>query len=299
MELAVWGTDELERAVRGALPAATVRRVRTATDARGAVFVVRVGTEEAAEAARRAVPRVAWDPTAPGAAEALAEKVSLFEAGLREGLRRGVEIVELVAHDARNPIGAALTNLGFLAEGAAAWPEDARDALSDAEESVGRTRDVLDDGATLARLLAAPRPLAQPVDLSAIAAETARLVEGPAGARGLRLVVDPGRGVQARGDDALLRRAFFALAHEATRHAPRGGELRLAAGSVGPRAELRIEHALPTERAPRLTALLGAPNASRPALAFLLARAVAETQGGRFVARAEGALTLALDLPAS
>jgi signal transduction histidine kinase len=202
-----------------------------------------------------------------------------------------------VAHDARNPIGAALTNLGFLAESAAAWSADAQDALADTEESVQRTREVLDDGATLARLLSAPRAAAQPVDLASVVSDAVRAVERSAGERRLRLVVEAGPNVLARGDDALLRRAFVALAHEATRHAPRGGELRLGAASVGGTVALRVEHAAGSDRAPRLAALVGSGGAGRPALAFLLARAVADAHGGRLVAHVDGRVEIALQLP--
>jgi signal transduction histidine kinase len=82
----------------------------------------------------------------------------------------------------------------------------------------------------------------QPVAVGALLDEILPLIEPEARGRGVTVTMEcPSPAIAVNGDAAMLRQAFLNLAINACQAMPNGGTLRLVAGTVRDRVELRVE----------------------------------------------------------
>src|ERR1019366_5006049 len=169
---------------------------------------------------------------------------------MRDG-REQLELMNLLAHDLKNPMGAALANLGF-AEGAETTDPELPGALRDAPTAVKRVLQIVDNMTVASQHQAGELTVAKdPVVLRDV---LEALVSAPAEDRTTVVVACP-PDLCASADAELLRRALEALLEASTRWVGSRGKLLLGARKDGERVLVFVAHDLPFEREPRLAAL--------------------------------------------
>jgi signal transduction histidine kinase len=200
--------------------------------------------------------------------------------------RRQLDLMNLLAHDLKNPIGSALANLGFAEEATAGDPE-LPGALRDATAALHRILQIVDDIAVASRHEAGELVVRkQPCSALEIVNAVARTAIAEAGSGRIELSCPPELTVSA--DAQLLRRALDAVVDASLRWASRGAIL-VGARDEGEDAVFFVAHDAPTlETEPRLRAFLERGAAAAPAsigLALYFARSVADAHGGKLVLR--------------
>jgi signal transduction histidine kinase len=203
------------------------------------------------------------------------------------GVRAQRALIEDASHELRNPLAVVRTHLDV----ALADPTDV-DGLRDAAEVARRAADRM--AGTIDDLLAAlrdegRRPVAAPVDLAFLAAETGAEFEAPAAAGGCTLSYRVEPGLALTGDAESLKRALANLLQNALRVAPAGSTVTIGAGRLGAWLWLGVRDLGPgiaPEQQPSVFRRAwhegrpGAPGEAR-GIGLALVRQIAEAHGGR------------------
>lgn len=256
------------------------------------LVVVGPGNESRAEPATGAVaalgatPRAGWIALDAGAHERLAQIAATVQATCRRNRQDQHDLCAALAHDLRNPLGAALANAGFLADELASAEPDVVEATGELADSLRRVDRLVGDLLTLTT--AASRglhPALATTPASSVFGEVLRLCAPSAKAREVRVrAVATTEHVQ--GDAGLLARALGALVAAALRECRRDATVEIALANAATSTTLAVRHdGRALSEQPRALAL--GEGHSRPAaigLALALAQAIARSHGGHLEA---------------
>jgi two-component system sensor histidine kinase CiaH len=159
----------------------------------------------------------------------------------RVALRRQREFAADASHELRTPLTVIRSSLEFLRRHPAEPVADVGGALDDVDAEVVRMTSLVDDLLLLARSDSGAVALSrEPLDLGDVAADAASSMAKPAGAKDVRVVVDP-EPAMVEGDSMRLRQLVMILVDNAIRHSPAGGEVRVAVRHSGNAAFLDVE----------------------------------------------------------
>ena len=159
----------------------------------------------------------------------------------RLSLRRQREFAADASHELRTPLTVVRSSLEFLRRHPAEPVAEVGGALDDIDSEVDRMTSLVDDLLLLARSDSGAVPLSrQPLDLGDVAASAASAMAKPAGAKDVRVLVDP-EPAMVEGDSVRLRQLVMILVDNAIRHSPAGGEVRVAVRRDGGAALLDVE----------------------------------------------------------
>lgn len=256
------------------------------------LVVVGPGLEEQASPARGVVvalgarPREGWIALPEGANDRLGEVAAVVRATLLRERLEQQELCAVFAHDARNPLGAALANLGFLSDTLTDAPQDVTEALGEIIDSLGRTRDLVDEVLMLSTAAAhGLTPTVRSQAASVVLEDAARRAASQAAGRQVALRVLP-TAERLQGDGELLRRAVSAMLEAALKQCARNATVELACVRDGREVRVVVRHdarAL-TEQRHALALAQGHGRAAAIGLRLAVARAIALAHGGRIEA---------------
>ena len=153
----------------------------------------------------------------------------------RLALRRQREFAADASHELRTPLTVIRSSLEHLRRHRDEPVRAVGDALDDIGAEVDHLASLVEDLLLLARSDSGAISLERrPLDLGDVAADAASSLAKPAGAKEVRVVVDP-EPAMVEGDPARLRQLVMILVDNAIRHSPTGGEVRVAvrAGAGG------------------------------------------------------------------
>jgi signal transduction histidine kinase/CheY-like chemotaxis protein len=179
--------------------------------------------------------------------EAKLEEVTLRLSQQRSALARAdrakEELLSMLAHELRNPLGTisnALQVLRMKGEGDETW----RRAIDAAERQVLHQAMLIDDLLEASRVTRGQVELqCEDLDLAELVRETAEGYRASLDEAGIALRLDlPAEPLPVRGDRLRLSQALSNLMDNAAKFTPRGGHIsvRAAAGPGGRRAEVRV-----------------------------------------------------------
>jgi signal transduction histidine kinase len=227
-------------------------------------------------------------------------------AGQRAALHRQREFAADASHELRTPLTVIRSSVEHLRRHAAEPVGKVGDALDDIDLEVAHLTDMVGDLLLLARSDSGVISLESiPMDLDDVAAEAAAGMHGPAEASGVRLVVDP-EPAPMLGDPMRLRQLVTALADNAIRHSPAGGEVRVTVRRTDDLARLTVEDQGPGIRPEDLPRVFDrfwraadAPSGGT-GLGLSIAKWICDQHGGRITAanRPEGGARFDVELPA-
>jgi two-component system, OmpR family, sensor histidine kinase CiaH len=159
----------------------------------------------------------------------------------RVALRRQREFAADASHELRTPLTVVRSSLEYVRRHPDATVADVEPALDDVDAEVVRLSSLVDDLLLLARSDSGAVPIdREPLDLGDVAAQAASSMAKPAGAKDIRVVVDP-EPAMVEGDSLRLRQLVMILVDNAIRHSPTGGEVRVAVRRSGGAAFLDVE----------------------------------------------------------
>ncbi len=235
--------------------------------------------------------------------EAAAAAVPLAEAD-----RFRTALLAAVGHDLRTPLAAAKAAVtGVLSTDVRLTPEDQRELLTAADESLDRLAALVDNLLDLSRLQAGVMPVrVQPVFLDEVVALAVDHADP-----GHRVVIDLADDVPlVEADPGLLERVLANLVENAVRHSPAGPgaagpDVLIGASRLAQRVEVRVVDrgpGIPSEALDRVfqpfQRLGDTDNTSGVGLGLALARGLTEAMGGRLTLEETpgGGLTMVVSL---
>jgi PAS domain S-box-containing protein len=178
-----------------------------------------------------------------GAVLTFTDMTEIFEKeeALRRAIRHREDVVSIVSHDLRNPLGVALAAADLLLD----LPLDEKQRRRQAEiirRSGKRMQSLIEDLLDVSRIEAGVlvvRPSQE--DLAQILEEARALCEDQANLRGIRLELEPGLDdPKARVDRDRILQALTNLLDNAIRVTPEGGCVRLSARAEGDHVLLTV-----------------------------------------------------------
>jgi two-component system, OmpR family, sensor histidine kinase CiaH len=159
----------------------------------------------------------------------------------RFALRRQREFAADASHELRTPLTVVRSSLDYVRRHPDETVASVEPALDDVDAEVIRLTSLVDDLLLLARSDSGAVSLSrQPLDLGDVATAAASSMAKPAGAKDVRVVVDP-EPAMVEGDSMRLRQLVMILVDNAIRHSPTGGEVRVAVRRSGGAAFLDVE----------------------------------------------------------
>jgi signal transduction histidine kinase len=162
-------------------------------------------------------------------------------AAQRLALRRQREFAADASHELRTPLTVVRSSVEFLRRHRDEPVGQVGGALDDVDAEVARMTSLVDDLLLLARSDSGAVALTRQVlDLGDVAAAAASSMAKPAGAKDVRVVVDP-EPAMVEGDSIRLRQLVMILVDNAIAHSPAGGEVRVAVRIDGSAALLDVE----------------------------------------------------------
>jgi signal transduction histidine kinase len=148
-------------------------------------------------------------------------------AGFYDGQRA---FVESLVHDLKNPIAVVHVNLAWLADRIGAEPTDLAEAVSDAQEGIGRLQKMVDDLLMVGMLEQAAFPLKREfIRVTELLDQAMKSHEKEAFARKVSLSVSLREPISVVGDAAVLRRVVDNVVETSLRHTPSSGRIELSA----------------------------------------------------------------------
>jgi signal transduction histidine kinase len=162
-------------------------------------------------------------------------------AAQRLALRRQREFAADASHELRTPLTVVRSSVEFLRRHPSEPVSEIGGALDDVDAEVARMTSLVDDLLLLARSDSGAVALTrQALDLGDVAAAAASSMAMPAGAKDVRVIVDP-EPAMVEGDSVRLRQLVMILVDNAIAHSPTGGEVRVAVRTDGSAALLDVE----------------------------------------------------------
>ena len=228
---------------------------------------------------------------------------------LQAAFEQQVRFTTDASHELRTPLS-VVTSQAELALRRERPPAEYRDALQAILEAARRMRAVVEDLLTLARADAGQLSLRQdPLDLAALARDTAGLMAGEAGRMGIAIELDLAA-ASLHGDRSRLQELVTNLLANAIRYNREGGRVTLRLCTRGGVALLDVidtgigippeEQALVFERFYRVDKARSR-EAGGSGLGLAISRSIAEAHGGRILLESEpgAGTTFRVELPAS
>ncbi len=216
-------------------------------------------------------------------------------------------LLSAVSHDLRRPLAAAVAAIGGLrAAGSHLSPEDRRELLDTANESLATLSTLVTDLLDVSRVQAGVLAVSlRPVDAADVV--LAALEELGLGPAEVDLALDADL-PPVLADPVLLQRVLVNVLANAERHAPEGTRVRVSTSRLGQTAQLRvIDHGpgIPLERRDDVFApfqrLGDTDNSTGLGLGLALSKGFAEGMGGTLAPEDTpgGGLTMVIELPAA
>ncbi len=138
--------------------------------------------------------------------------------------------VESLVHDFKNPIAVVHVNLAWLADRVNGEQADLVEAVSDAQEGIGRIQKMVDDLLMVGMLEQAAVPLRlESIRVTELLDQAVKSHEKEAFARKVSLSVSLREPVAVVGDAAVLRRVVNNVVETSLRHTPSSGRIQLSA----------------------------------------------------------------------
>jgi signal transduction histidine kinase len=157
--------------------------------------------------------------------------------GIFEGQRA---FVESLVHDFKNPIAVVHVNLAWLANRVGSEQTDLSEAISDAQEGIGRVQKMVDDLLMVGMLEQAAFPLKREfIRVTELLDQAIKSHEKEASARKVSLSVSLREPIAVVGDPAVLRRVVNNVVETSLRHTPSSGRIELSA-KAGDSVEIAI-----------------------------------------------------------
>jgi signal transduction histidine kinase len=148
-------------------------------------------------------------------------------AGYHDGQRA---FVEALVHDFKNPIAVVHVNLAWLADRIGRDQIDLTEAISDAQEGIGRLKKMVDDLLMVGMLEQATFPLKrESIKVTELLDQAIKSHEKEAFARKVSLSVSLREPIAVVGDPAVLRRVVDNVVETSLRHTPSSGRIELSA----------------------------------------------------------------------
>ena len=226
---------------------------------------------------------------------------------IAEADRMRTALLAAVSHDLRTPLASAKAAVTSLRSADVDWaPEDERELLATADESLDKLSRLVDNLLDMSRLQAGALALfPRPADLEEIVARSL----DDLGPRARAVLVDiPADLPEVNVDPAILERVLANLTANALRYSPAGVPPLLAASALGDRVELRVVDrgpGIPQSDRDRMFVpfqrLGDTDNTTGVGLGLALSRGLTEAMGGTLEPQDTpgGGLTMALSLPAA
>src|SRR3954451_22240753 len=173
--------------------------------------------------------------------EEVTYRLSQQRSALARADRAKEELLSMLAHELRNPLGTisnALQVLRMKGEGDETW----RRAIDAAERQVLHQAMLIDDLLEASRVTRGQIELqCEELDLTELVRETAEGYHNALGGAGLALDLDlPVGELCVRGDRLRLSQALSNLLQNAAKFTPQGGHVSVKAAQAGRRAEVRV-----------------------------------------------------------
>jgi signal transduction histidine kinase len=205
------------------------------------VFAIEKGEEKHKMWARRAgADDVVEKPIEPELLGVLVRQLLRLKAAREKLLVHGRELasireaqrifVEAFVHDFKNPIAVVHVNLAWLADHLGGEKPELIEALSDAQEGIGRLQRMVDDLLMVGMLDQSSLPLKREViRVTDLIEEVIKSHEREAIARNVSLRFSFRENVAVVGDPAVLRRVVDNMVESSLRHTPSSGVIELSA----------------------------------------------------------------------
>jgi signal transduction histidine kinase len=205
------------------------------------------------------------------------------------------QVLAVVSHDLKNPLGVIAGSAGMLEELIPDDPEHRveRERVAAIARSAGHMRRLVDDLLDLSALDAGRLHMElSPVSAEAVLGEVSRTLEPLAGAQGVVLVVQAAAELPpVLADRDRLAQVLGNLIGNAVKFSPRGGRVRVTAARADGAVECRVTDSGPGIDPAALPHVFDrfwqAPGAARRGhgLGLAIARAIVEAHGGRIDVR--------------
>src|SRR5439155_22566611 len=138
--------------------------------------------------------------------------------------------VESLVHDFKNPIAVVHVNLAWLSDRLGSENSDLVEAISDAQEGIGRLQKMVDDLLMVGMLEQSAFPLKREfVRVTELLDQAVKSHEREAVARKVTMSVSSREPVGVVGDAAVLRRVVNNMVETSLRHTPSSGRIELSA----------------------------------------------------------------------
>jgi heavy metal sensor kinase len=149
------------------------------------------------------------------------------------------------SHELRTPL-ATIRSVGEVALQKGCTADGYRDVIGSMLEEANRLTRLVESLLTIARADAGQIPVSvSQFDASELLRECASLFEALLEENGQRLSLEPSSGIRVSGDWLLLRQALMNVLHNAIKHTPRGGRIRMGVREKEGRVVIEVEDSGP------------------------------------------------------
>jgi len=149
---------------------------------------------------------------------------------------------ESLVHDLKNPIAIVHVNLAWVLDRLRADHPDLTDALSDAQEGIGRLQKMVDDLLMVGMLDQSKLLLKrEPIQVTELLGRVIKSHEKEAKARNVSLSLSLPEDLAIVGDATVLQRVVHNLVESSLRHTPSSGKIKLSA-RVGSGVEIAVSN---------------------------------------------------------
>ncbi len=164
--------------------------------------------------------------------------VSQQDAAFPDWLRLQEELVQLVAHDMRNPLQAIMANASFLEDATHATEQESRETTADIRSSADMLMRLIDNMVTVARLESPSAAAIQrvPVSLLSVVESAVERCAGIAANSEIGLSLEASEGARVMADPQLLDQLVQNLVTNAIQHSRRRSSVSLRVERSGMRA---------------------------------------------------------------
>jgi PAS domain S-box-containing protein len=215
----------------------------------------------------------------------------------QEAVRAREDLLAIVSHDLRNPLGVVLASTALLLK--ANLPPDKQERARRQVEAIQRAgnrmnrliRDLLDFASIQAGRLSVSK---HPQEVAAMVAEVLEVLEPLAAAKSQRLVADVAPGLEIRCDHDRVIQAFSNLIGNAIKFTPDGGTITVRAAPDGQVVTFAVVDTGPGISADELPHVFDRyyqaqrKNRDGIGLGLSIARGIVEAHGGRIWVESEG-----------